>query len=93
MPPFRKDPSVHTRARLLLENHWKPDAVAVDARCSRATAWRWERNLAIYGETNIPRHLYKPGPSRSLSPAAKETLVKYQAEKPYLFLGLPRRVR
>ena len=57
MPRF-KDSSVHVRSKLLLERRWRPDAVAQDARCSRSTAYRWEKNIGIYGEPVIPRHLY-----------------------------------
>ena len=87
MPPFRKDPSVHLRAKLLFEHRWRPEAVAQDAHCSRTTGYRWERNIAIYGEPVIPRHLYVPtqGPRRRLSPAAREALLNYHAEKPWLY--------
>ena len=62
------------RAYLLLESHWRPNVVAKDARCSRATAYRWERNLALYGDTVVLR-ISPPGRQRSLSPAAIEALL------------------
>ena len=80
--PWQKDPSVRQRAHLLLESHWRPDAVAKDARCSRATAYRWERRIAMYGDTVVPRSLYTPGRRRGLSPAALEALLEYQRQKP-----------
>ena len=83
--PFRKDASVRQRAHLLLESHWRPDAVAKDARCSRATAYRWERNLALYGDTVIPRSIQTTGRPRGLSPAALEALLEYQRQKPWLY--------
>ena len=83
--PFRKDTSVRQRAHLLLESHWRPDAVAKDARCSRATAYRWERNLAIYGDTVIPRRYYSLGRSKSITPTALNAMLKYQRQHPYLY--------
>lgn len=82
--PFRKDVSVRQRAHLLLDSHWRPDAVAKDARCSRATAYRWERNLALYSDSRVPR-IYAPGRQRSLSLAAIEALLEYQRQKPWLY--------
>ena len=72
---------------MLLESHWRPDAVARDARSSVSTAYRWERNLAIYGDTVIPRPLYAQtdGRPRSLSPAALKALIEYQRQKPWLY--------
>lgn len=87
MPPFRKDPSVRRRAQLLLESHWRPDAVAQDAHSSTSTAYRWERNLAIYGHTTIPREKYHQGRYPKLSPAALEALLDYQCQKPWLYQG------
>ena len=57
MPPF-KELYIRQRAQLLLESHWRPNTVAKDARISRSTAYRWERNTEIYGDTVIPRSLY-----------------------------------
>ncbi len=85
MPPFRKDPHVRQRAQLLLESHWRPDAVAKDAHCSVSTGYRWERNLAIYGDTVIPREKYHQGRYSSLSPAALEALIEYQRRNPWLY--------
>ena len=87
MPPFRKDPSVRQRAQLLLESHWRPQAVARNARASVATAYRWERNIGIYGDPVIPRHLYThtQGRSRRLTPDALESLIEYQHQKPWLY--------
>ncbi|KAF6238437.1 hypothetical protein HO173_003404 [Letharia columbiana] len=87
MPPFRKDPSVRQRAQLLLESHWRPEAVAADACSSVSTAYRWERNLAIYGDTVIPRdrYIHTQGRCRSLSPAALDALLDYQRQKPWLY--------
>ena len=78
MPPFRKDPSVHQRALLLFESHWRPQAVAADARASRTTGYRWERNIAIYGDTVVPPYLQTRGPRRRLTPSALESLLEYQ---------------
>ena len=85
MPPFRKEPHVRQRAQLLLESHWRPDAVARDARCHVSTAFRWERKLAIYGDTVIPSHLYTHGRSRSITPTALRALLDYQRQKPWLY--------
>lgn len=91
MPPFRKDSSIHERAHLLLESRWRPEAVARDAHARRATGFRWERNIAIYGQTTVPHRLYNPGPSRLISPAALDALLDYQRQKPWLYQGeLPR---
>ena len=81
MPPFRKDPSVRQRAHLLFESRWRPEAVAKDARASVATGYRWERNIAMYGDAVIPRRLYThtQGRARSLSPAALEALFYLNA--------------
>ena len=84
MPPT-KEAHVRQRAQLLLESHWRPEAVARDARSSRATAYRWERNIAIYGDTVIPRSLYSQGRPRRLSPAALDALLEYQRQKPWLY--------
>ena len=84
MPPF-KEPYIRQRARLLMESHWRPDAVAKDAHTSRSTAYRWERNIEIYGDTVIPRSLYTPGRPHKLSPAALEALLEYQRQKPWLY--------
>lgn len=84
--PFRKDAFVRQRAHLLLDSHWRPDAVAKDARCSRATAYRWERNPALYGDTVVPRTICTRGRGRKLSPAAKEALLEYQRQKPWLYM-------
>ena len=85
MPPFRKDASVHRRSHLLFEAGWRPEAVASDAHTHRSTAFRWERNLGVYGQTTVPRHLRSPGPKRSLSPVALDALLEYQRQKPWLF--------
>ena len=85
MPPFRKEAHIRQRATLLFESHWRPDAVAQDARASRATGYRWARNLAVYGDTVIPPHLYTHGPSHLLSPVVLEALIEYHRRKPYLF--------
>lgn len=85
MPPFRKDPSIHQRAHLLFESRWRREAVARDARASRATGFRWETHIDIYGGTTVPRDLYQLGRSRSISPAALDALLDYQHQKPWLY--------
>ncbi len=87
MPPpsFRKDSSIHDRAHLLFESHWRPEAVARDAHMYRVTGFNWERNIAVYRQTTVPRRLYFPGKSRSLSPATLDALLDYQRQKPWLY--------
>ena len=86
MPPFQKESHVRRRAQLLYESHWRPFAVAKDACTSVSTAYRWERNLGIYGDTVIPRDVRAtPGRRRRLSPAALEALIEYQRQKPWLY--------
>ena len=76
---------MRNRARLLLESHWRPDAVAKNVHVSVATAYRWERNIAIYGDTVLPRRYCHQGRPRSLSPAALEALLEYLRQKPWLY--------
>lgn len=83
MPPsFRKDSSVHIRAQQLLQCNWRPEAIARDARVCRSTAYKWERDLARYGQTTVPRRLYHPGRPRGISPAALDSLIEYQLQNP-----------
>lgn len=86
MPPLRKDAYTRERAQLLLESRWRPDAIAIDACCSRATAYRWERSIAMYGEPLLPRRLHgQYGPSQKLSTTAQESLLDYLRQKPWLY--------
>ena len=84
MPRF-KEAYIHQRARLLLESYWRPNIVAKDARTSRLTAYRWERNTKIYSDTVIPRSLYTLGRPYKLLPAVIEALLEYQRQKPWLY--------
>ena len=62
----------------LLKSHWKPSRVAERVRCYLVTAWRWERNIQVYGSLSPHRHGHGAlGRRRKLTSAAKEALLEY----------------
>ena len=81
----QKDESVHRRGALLFDTYWRPEAVAEDVHIHQSSAYRWERNIAIYGQTTVPRRLFTPGRRPAISPAALDGLLEYQREKPWLY--------
>ena len=68
----------------LLHSHWKPSSIAIKLYCSRTTIKRWERNIQIYGDIDIPNGLPMGRPTR-LTPAAKVALLEYQRRCPWAY--------
>lgn len=70
---------------LLFESFWRPQALASYAHTSQATAFRWENNMVLYGQTKVFCRLYYLGRSPSISPAALDGLLDYQHRAPRLY--------
>ena len=82
---FRKiDTSTKSDARVLLRNHWRPDAIANKAYVHQVTVYRWEKRIQKYRQVELPRQSPK-GPLPKLHPAALSTLLEYQRRHPSAF--------
>ena len=75
------DPPRRAKAVRYLLLGWKPDAVAREVHCHRATIYRIEASLYTWGSAIKP-HFRLKGQPRKLPPANEEALIQYLVRFP-----------
>ena len=85
MPYTRLDLSTQSDIEALNHADWRPDAIAQHLvnRPGIASVYRMRNNLAMYGSRYCP-YQSKPGPRRSITTAARLSLLAYLEDKPWI---------
>ena len=84
MPTHLLDSASKSKAIALLQAHWKPSAIAEKIHCHPATIYRWEGNIQKHGHPN-PRYPLPCGRPRSIHTAAKNSVLEYVRQHPWIY--------